>query len=361
MYLLVPRINRGDDHRWLHYDSNIVNNRSKQSNSSTAANAIVDPKIRRASRATRSRVTKGCNCNHEECRTDIQMRIIGESPTASCSAHKIAHLVASTTMTTLIADLSTRSTIYQRHEARRVRTLALKDDPRPAVVRVLSGLPGFRIFVTPYQPSSSSVAPATGYVEEQRAARPMTTPAMSRSTPSLLSAAVGGFAGGFSQYLYSASPRTPSVAVEPAAALALYAPTAPSVAPLVVQRAASMSFLFGTKAVVQNRLPEELSMLGSVAAASLWGSLQWTMSRQPLGRPIAAATLYFVSYDTLKTMTSEKSALSTAVAGALAGTVFEGIRTTSVWGIPCWRSAVRTAPLHAMLFVTYEALVDAIA
>lgn len=46
-----------------------------------------------------------------------------------------------------------QSTIYRRHEARLSRTHALKDDPRPAAVRVLSLLPLFRMIVPSYQPS----------------------------------------------------------------------------------------------------------------------------------------------------------------------------------------------------------------
>lgn len=53
-------------------------------------------------------------------------------------------------------DIMARSTIYDRHEMRRFKTLQLQDDPRPAVIRVLSGLPGFRRIILPYQPSEQN-------------------------------------------------------------------------------------------------------------------------------------------------------------------------------------------------------------
>ena len=54
----------------------------------------------------------------------------------------------------------TRSTIYDRHEARRSRTLQLRGDERPTVVRILAGLPGFRTIIPQY----NSVVPAAGAV-----------------------------------------------------------------------------------------------------------------------------------------------------------------------------------------------------
>ena len=51
-------------------------------------------------------------------------------------------------------DLLTKSTIYRRHEARLARSLALRDDPRPAPIRVMSGLPGLRIVFRPYRPET---------------------------------------------------------------------------------------------------------------------------------------------------------------------------------------------------------------
>mmetsp|Transcript_5712 Transcript_5712/g.14274 ORF Transcript_5712/g.14274 Transcript_5712/m.14274 type:complete len:438 (-) Transcript_5712:165-1478(-) len=47
-----------------------------------------------------------------------------------------------------------QSTIYKRHEARLARSYALHDDPRPAIIRVMSGLPGFRMIVPRYQSRS---------------------------------------------------------------------------------------------------------------------------------------------------------------------------------------------------------------
>uniref|UniRef100_A0A6U2CG69 Uncharacterized protein n=1 Tax=Pseudictyota dubia TaxID=2749911 RepID=A0A6U2CG69_9STRA len=47
------------------------------------------------------------------------------------------------------------STIYQRHERRRMRTIANIDDTRPAPVRVLAGLPIVHHLVGKYVPSSN--------------------------------------------------------------------------------------------------------------------------------------------------------------------------------------------------------------
>ena len=54
-----------------------------------------------------------------------------------------------------------RSTIYRRHEARLLKSMEKADDPRPKVVRVLGGLPGFRTFISPYQAPESPPAGAS--------------------------------------------------------------------------------------------------------------------------------------------------------------------------------------------------------
>eukprot|EP00533_Pseudo-nitzschia_delicatissima_P003831 CAMPEP_0116095654 /NCGR_PEP_ID=MMETSP0327-20121206/9779_1 /TAXON_ID=44447 /ORGANISM="Pseudo-nitzschia delicatissima, Strain B596" /LENGTH=470 /DNA_ID=CAMNT_0003587337 /DNA_START=63 /DNA_END=1472 /DNA_ORIENTATION=+ len=51
-------------------------------------------------------------------------------------------------------DFLTRSTIYKRHEARLARSYALRDDPRPVIVRILSGLPGLQAIFPPYRSES---------------------------------------------------------------------------------------------------------------------------------------------------------------------------------------------------------------
>ncbi|KAL7571975.1 hypothetical protein ACA910_001634 [Epithemia clementina (nom. ined.)] len=54
----------------------------------------------------------------------------------------------------------TRSSIYNRHEARRAKTLANANDNRPAVIRVLAQIPGAKSIMSPARSSSSSIAHA---------------------------------------------------------------------------------------------------------------------------------------------------------------------------------------------------------
>mmetsp|Transcript_6960 Transcript_6960/g.12751 ORF Transcript_6960/g.12751 Transcript_6960/m.12751 type:complete len:178 (+) Transcript_6960:70-603(+) len=62
-----------------------------------------------------------------------------------------------------------QSTIYRRHEARLLRTLAKKDDQRPALIRILSGLPGFRMVVSPYKPAVTLTATRIGNLPKHEA------------------------------------------------------------------------------------------------------------------------------------------------------------------------------------------------
>jgi hypothetical protein len=50
-----------------------------------------------------------------------------------------------------------KSTIYRRHEARLATSYANKDDPRPALIRVLGGLPGFSKVILPYNKDVASI------------------------------------------------------------------------------------------------------------------------------------------------------------------------------------------------------------
>jgi len=61
-----------------------------------------------------------------------------------------------------------QSTIYRRHQARLARSYALRDDPRPAFIRVLSGLPGFRMIVPPYQSKSKTDSGQLGEQKEKQ-------------------------------------------------------------------------------------------------------------------------------------------------------------------------------------------------
>ena len=45
-----------------------------------------------------------------------------------------------------------QSTIYRRHQSRVLKNQLKADDPRPKAVRVLAGLPGFRVLMGEYQP-----------------------------------------------------------------------------------------------------------------------------------------------------------------------------------------------------------------
>ena len=64
-----------------------------------------------------------------------------------------------------LPNLMTQSTIYRRHEARLAKSYALgKDDSRPAILRVMSLLPGLRIIFPP--PSSSQQQPSNDSVSQ---------------------------------------------------------------------------------------------------------------------------------------------------------------------------------------------------
>ena len=75
-------------------------------------------------------------------------------------------------LSSLLTQLRTQSTIYRSHETRLARSFELKDDARPPIIRVLSLLPGFSLFVPKYEPAITArevlkKAPLIGeYTEE---------------------------------------------------------------------------------------------------------------------------------------------------------------------------------------------------
>jgi hypothetical protein len=327
-----------------------------------------------------------------------------------------------------LTELMSQSTIYQRNESRRSKTLALKDDPRPAAVRVLSGLPGFRIFIRPYQPAvkamvgASIAAVPTALLFSQEdvfTAHRSDNDANPDTVASSLAgiAAVGfaaGVGGAFSELLSGRSAAKPfsPFSIGPTQTRAgitapvFYQGGAASIAFLqgrqvashptmipsfqvsksqIATRALSTSFLFGTKALVERSLGLPINdgiSLASVVSSGVAGGAvglfkTMTGSRVVWGREILGATMYFTSYESVKSMLrtpipqgSDKktSKIAIATAGAVAGILYEtvriyGVTATSLrslqpYAVPQAQSlvpiALRAAPAHALLFLGYE-------
>eukprot|EP00529_Nitzschia_sp_RCC80_P018767 CAMPEP_0113485018 /NCGR_PEP_ID=MMETSP0014_2-20120614/24266_1 /TAXON_ID=2857 /ORGANISM="Nitzschia sp." /LENGTH=507 /DNA_ID=CAMNT_0000378649 /DNA_START=102 /DNA_END=1625 /DNA_ORIENTATION=+ /assembly_acc=CAM_ASM_000159 len=76
---------------------------------------------------------------------------------------------SSSSVSLTVNNLMNQSTIYRRHEARLAKTYALKDDPRPAFLRVMSGLPVLKMVVPPYG-SNTAVASSSSPSSLPRAA-----------------------------------------------------------------------------------------------------------------------------------------------------------------------------------------------
>jgi hypothetical protein len=332
-----------------------------------------------------------------------------------------------------LMQLMSRSTIYQRNESRRAKTLALKDDPRPAAVRVLSGLPGFRIFIHPYQPaeatvgiSVSTVPTALAFSQEnvfmahhlENDTNPNTSSPLTGIAAVCFAAGVGG---AFSELLCGRSAMKPfspfgglcspahiqagqisAVFHRDAATMTFlqrHVASPPSMIPSfqvsasqIAARAMATSFLFGTKALVERGLGKStsdgislVSVVSSCAAGGALGLSQTlTGTRVVWGREILGATVYFTSYETIKSVfstpqasenkTYEPSKIAIAIAGAIAGICYETVRIFGVtspvrslqpYSVTQAQSlasiALRAAPAHALLFLGYEATLSLLA
>jgi hypothetical protein len=334
-----------------------------------------------------------------------------------------------------LTQLMSQSTIYQRNESRRAKTLALKDDPRPAAVRVLSGLPGFRIFIHPYQPAVKAVAGASVaavpnalafsqedvFTAQHRSDNDANPDIMASSLTGITAVGFAAGAGGaFSELLSGRSAAKPfspfslgptqtraGITSAPvlyqggAASMAFlqgrHVASPPSMIPSfrvstsqIAARALSTSFLFGTKALVERSLGLPINdgiSLASVVSSGVAGgalglSKTMTGSRVVWGREILGATMYFTSYESVKSMLrtpqgSDKktSKIAIATAGAVAGILYEtvrvyGVTATSLRSLQPFAAsqaqslasiALRAAPAHALLFLGYETTLSLVA
>jgi hypothetical protein len=159
----------------------------------------------------------------------------------------------------------------------------------------------------------------------------------------------------------------------------------------IAARALSTSFLFGTKTLVEHSLVgkpinDGISLASVVSSGVAGGALglskTLTGSRIVWGREIFGATLYFTSYETVKSMLhtpqgrdNKTSKIAIATAGAVAGILYEtvrmyGVTTTSLrslqpFAVPQAQSlssiALRAAPAHALLFLGYETMLSLVA
>ena len=336
----------------------------------------------------------------------------------------------------------TQSTIYRRHAARLARTSALKEDPRPPSLRVLSGLPGFRMFIPPFQPttplSSSSMQQEVAVFSQDTVfssfdkASPKEEATPSVVAPQVAFAAAIG--GGVAELVFGRRsgivwPRrwtgisnggtSPfGAAVEGSNAVlnfshsnhannAFQVSSSRGVAmSCVAAAAASNALLFGTKALVSDKLGDSASSAVSSACAgavvaTFYTPMQAVRSHMALqqrfsvfhnqsqlqaaislmrsqgvagllrgapaiyGREMVGVTLFFGSYETTKQWLAREqkpSNTTIALSGLVAGSLYRGFAYAvdaatmepRMLGGAFLPTILRAAPASALLFLGYE-------
>jgi hypothetical protein len=308
-------------------------------------------------------------------------------------------------LSSLLTQLRTQSTIYVCHETRHARSLVLKDDPRPSVVRVLSLLPGFSLFVPKYDPTVTAMeypretlSVGDGpedmlFKKFEKEARPSTSTPLVLSqggcltavppTQTLLATMVTTAATAtvihavlFRRLIPPSNPFQAASTSKAAASKSinchsfgsLALPFAyilmanstkkpqmvPSMKTSVLAIASSIALLFGTREVL---LPQHGSLPASIAAGIVAGFpilLRQPMQRAaftptyillPLARYTVGAVAYFGVYDYTR---NREAMWQTAMAGSLAGYAWGALITSC--------TAWRVAPTHALVWCAFEKL-----
>jgi hypothetical protein len=326
------------------------------------------------------------------------------------------------TFDSIASNMMNDSTIYHRHEVRRARTLALRDDPRPAPIRVLSGLPGIRVFVPPYQPetkpnvlrqSSKDVTflkEAALFATDATLQQPNATVANAQlydgAIGNVLSVALAGAVGGAVAESFRglrATNESPfanaryhtqviPVLQEGNSSLAFFRAqqrgsllaeywVGKTIAPntLILRYGMSTGALFAFKAVMEHTLGGNsatggmsyVSLASSGVAGAALGVVRHggRMNPSMLGREAGAAAVYFTTYEGVKSLISNRndetaSHLVVATAGGLAGIFYEGLLTVTNTAFfknqSVSRMAIMATPFNAASSTTMRAPISSL-
>jgi hypothetical protein len=312
-------------------------------------------------------------------------------------------------LSSLLTQLRTQSTIYRCHETRLARSLALKDDPRAPVIRVLSLLPGFSLFVRKYDPmgipgESSNKMPSIGDYSEETVfnnndesetsastARSLgqkqsltgsahschfTTIMITTATAAVAHAALwplqipvfNPFQSVTTRRVVSASTNAPrptfaqsssaAIALQHALVLMTRPATKPQRLSTLITHvpvvSASVGLLFGTRDILD---PQHGSLFASAAAGLVASFPALLCEPQPrlfastalplhLVRHAMGGTAYFGVYEYTR---GHDSMWQTVVAGSMAGVAGAAVTAPrTIW---------RAAPTHAIVWCVYEQFV----